>query len=131
MPKTHPLPQPTTAELEILRVLWRRGAATVREVHEELQPRRPVGYTTVLKLMQIMAEKGLVTRDQSARTHVYKAAVSGKSTRRRLVSDLVDRAFDGSASGLVMQALSAGRASAEEIERIRKLLDEMEKGGRS
>jgi BlaI family transcriptional regulator, penicillinase repressor len=131
MTKRHSLPQPTAAELEILRVLWRRGAATVREVHQELHPRRPVGYTTALKLMQIMAEKGLVSRDQSARTHVYKAAVSEKNTRRRLVSDLLDRAFDGSALGLVMQALSARRASAEEIERIRELLDEMEKGGRS
>ncbi len=114
--------RPTNAELAILSVLWRRGPSTVREVLETL--REPVGYTTVLKLLQIMTDKGLVTRDERARTHVYRAAVSEGATQGRLVSDLVDRAFGGSSMALVLQALSTTPASRDELEQIRQLLDQ-------
>jgi BlaI family transcriptional regulator, penicillinase repressor len=117
------LPRPTDAELAILRVLWERGPATVRQVHEALADRE-TGYTTTLKLMQIMADKGLVTRDESARTHVYAARVSQEQTQRQLVNDLVDRAFGGSAAELVLRALSDARTSAEDLREIRKLIDE-------
>jgi BlaI family transcriptional regulator, penicillinase repressor len=120
-----PQPRPTDAELEILAVLWRRGASTVREVHEELVSKH-VGYTTVLKLLQIMAEKRLVSRNESQRAHVYEARLPREQTESQLVRDLVERAFGGSASRLVMQALSAKKASPEELDRIRKLLDELE-----
>jgi BlaI family transcriptional regulator, penicillinase repressor len=121
-------PRPTPGELEILRVLWERGPSTVREVQDALGPARAAGYTTVLKLLQIMAEKDLVRRDERARAHVYEARVPEAQTQRQLVRDLVDRAFGGSAAQLVVQALSGRRASAEEIERIRRLLDEIEGG---
>ena len=124
------LPRPTPGELEILRVLWDRGPSTVREVQDALGEERAAGYTTVLKLLQIMAEKDLVRRDESARAHVYAARVPETQTQRQLVRDLVDRAFGGSAAQLVVQALSGRRASAEEIERIRRLLDEIEGGKR-
>jgi predicted transcriptional regulator len=130
MTRKDPAPHPTNAELEILRVLWRRGPSTVREVHESLDREPRVGYTTVLKLLQIMAEKSLVSRDESTRSHVYRAAASEESTQRRLVSDLLDRAFEGSALGLVMRALDARPASREELQRIRQLLDERHKGVR-
>jgi BlaI family transcriptional regulator, penicillinase repressor len=117
-------PLPTDAELEILRVLWTRGPSTVREVFQGLKRAKPVGYTTVLKLMQIMAEKGLVRRNEEQRTHVYEAMVPKESTQRQIVGDLLDRAFGGSAAQLVMQALSAKRATAAEIEQIRRLLNE-------
>ena len=117
-------PIPSNAELEILRILWKRGASTVREVHEQLKHDRDVGYTTVLKTMQVMAEKKIVTRDESERSHVYAPAVEEKSVKRRLVSELLDKAFDGSAAQLVMQALSDKRASREDLRKIRKLLDE-------
>lgn len=123
-------PQPTAAELEILRVLWRRGPATVREVQDGLKRGDQLAYTTVLKLLQIMAEKELVARDESARTHVYRAAVPESGVKRRMVADLLDRAFDGSAMGLVMHALSEKPASAEELQQLRALLDEMQ-GDRS
>ena len=116
-----PPPQPTPAELELLRVLWTRGPATVRDLHAALA--RGVGYTTVLKLLQIMTEKGLVTRDETARSHVYAAAVSEEITKRQLVTDLLDRAFGGSRLELVMQALSATPATADELQQIRALLD--------
>src|SRR5262245_35238993 len=119
-------PLPTDAELEILRVLWNRGPSTVRDVFDELSLAKPVGYTTVLKLMQIMAEKGLVRRNEEQRTHVYDSMVPRESTQRELVGDLLDRAFGGSATQLVMHALSAKRASATEIEQIRQLLDDYE-----
>jgi len=122
---TRPVARPTEAELEILGVLWNRGPSTVREVHEELRERR-VGYTTVLKLLQIMAEKGLVNRDESERAHVYRARLARDQAERQLVGDLVERAFGGSASRLVLRALSSRSASPEEIERIRELLDELE-----
>ena len=117
------LPRPTDAELAILRVLWERGAATVRQVHEVLAEARDTGYTTTLKLMQIMADKGLVTRDESARTHVYAARLTRDETQQQLVSDLLDRAFGGSAAALVLQALSAGETSPEELKQIRELID--------
>lgn len=117
-------PRPTEAELEILRVLWERGPSTVRQVHEAVAAARSTGYTTSLKLMQIMADKGLVTRDESSRTHVYAPRVSQESTQRQLVTDLVDRAFGGSAADLVLRALSSHTASDEELREIRKLIDE-------
>jgi predicted transcriptional regulator len=116
-------PQPTPTELEILLVLWRRGPGTVRDVHEALRDHHPVGYTTILKLLQIMAGKGLVARDESTRSHVYRAAISEDRTKRRLVSELVDRAFDGSAADLIMQALSARRVRPDELQQIRELLE--------
>jgi predicted transcriptional regulator len=129
MPETE-LPRPTDAELEILRVLWRRGPSTVREVFETLGESKTTGYTTVLKTMQIMAEKGLVVRDESERAHRYEPAAPEDETQRRLVGDLLRKAFDGSAKKLVMQALSAKRASAEELSEIRRMLDELERGER-
>jgi BlaI family transcriptional regulator, penicillinase repressor len=125
-----PAPRPTPAELEILGVLWDHGPSTVREVHERLSKDRPTGYTTVLKLLQIMTEKGLVNRDEAARAHVYEARAPQEHTQRALVGDLLDRAFGGSAAKLVMQALSARQAPREELARIRKLLDELEGGER-
>ena len=118
--------RPTNAELAILSVLWNRGPSTVREVHEALGEQRDaaVGYTTVLKLLQIMTDKKLVKRDTRARTHVYAAAVSEATTRGHLLSDLVDRAFGGSSLALVLQALSTTRATPAELEQIRRLLDE-------
>lgn len=121
---TSQTPIPSNAELEILRILWKRGPSTVRDVHDELKRERDIGYTTVLKIMQVMAEKRIVTRDESERSHVYSPAVEEKSVKRRLVSELLDKAFDGSAAQLVMQALSDKRASPEDIRKIRKLLDE-------
>jgi predicted transcriptional regulator len=118
------LPRPTDAELQILRVLWTAGPSTVRQVHERLSAGRDVGYTTTLKLMQIMAEKGLVSRDESDRTHVYTARASENQTQRQLVSDLMDRAFGGSAAALVLQALSAHPATAAELEDIGRLIRE-------
>jgi predicted transcriptional regulator len=108
-------------ELAILRVLWERGASTVRQVHDALAGSR--GYTTTLKLLQIMTEKGLVTRDGSARTHVYAAAQSSDRTRRQIVADVIQRAFGGSAASLVLHALSTHRTSPEELAAIRELLD--------
>jgi len=124
------LSRPTDAELSILRVLWRQGEGTVRQVFEALSQEREVGYTTVLKLMQIMTEKGLVERDESERTHVYLARLTREQTQRQLVGDLLDKAFGGSASQLVSQALSAKPASAKELKLIRRLLDELEGGKR-
>ena len=118
------LPRPTDAELAILRVLWERGPSTVRHVHETLSDTRETGYTTTLKLMQIMADKGLVTRDESSRTHVYEARVSQEQTQRQLVNDLVDRAFGGSAAELVLRALSTRKTTDKELREIRRLIDE-------
>jgi BlaI family transcriptional regulator, penicillinase repressor len=116
-------PRPTDAELAILRVLWEQGACTVRQVHDALSRERPSAYTTALKMLQIMTEKGLVRRDVSDRTHIYQARLSEEQTQRQLVRDLLDRAFGGSSSKLVMQALSAKRATPEELTEIRKLLE--------
>ena len=129
MPKRN-LPRPTDAELAILRVLWERGPSTVREVQEALHEQRGTGYTTALKLLQIMTEKGLVRRNDSQRTHVYEAAASRDQTQRQLVTDLLERAFGGSAEQLVLQALSAKKSSREELAQIRELLDELERGTR-
>jgi predicted transcriptional regulator len=118
------LPRPTDAELAILRVLWERGPSTVRQVHDAMADGRETGYTTSLKLMQIMADKGLVTRDESSRSHVYAARVSRDRTQQQLVSDLIDRAFGGSASALVLQALSSQPTSEKELGDIRRLIDD-------
>ena len=121
-----PTPRPTDAELAILRVLWERGPSTVREVHDALSPTQDSGYTTVLKLMQIMTEKGLVDRDESQRAHVYTSRLGEQRTQRQLLGDLIERAFGGSPAKLVMQALSSSKASAEDLTAIRNLLDQME-----
>ncbi len=118
--------RPTEAELEILTVLWHRGPSTVREVHDTLSLRRTVGYTTVLKFLQIMAEKGLVRRNEAQRAHVYEATPPREQTRGLLVRDLLERAFGGSSMQLVMHALSQKKATPEEIAEIRRLLDRME-----
>jgi len=118
-----PAPRPTDGELAILRILWDRGPSTVRQVHDVLALERQAAYTTALKLLQIMTEKGLVERDERDRTHIYRARLSQETTQRQLVRDLVDRAFGGSASQLVMQALATKRASAEELRDIRKAID--------
>ncbi len=118
--------RPTASELEILSVLWARGPSTVREIHEHLNAGRPTGYTTVLKLLQIMTGKDLVLRDEAQRAHVYRARIPQEFTQTQLVRELVDKAFAGSAASLVMHALSGKRASAEELAEIRSLLDDME-----
>ena len=118
--------KPTRAELAILRVLWTHGACTVREVHDRLAPAQPTGYTTTLKQIQIMLEKGLVTRSERGRFHVYRARGSEETVQKRLVRDLVDRAFGGSSGRLVLQALSAHPASPDELREIRRLLDQQE-----
>jgi BlaI family penicillinase repressor len=123
-------PRPTDAELEILTVLWSRGPSTVRDVHQAIALRRSAQYTTILKLMQIMAEKGLVRRDEKQRAHVYEAARPREWTQRQLAGDLLQRAFGGSAAGLVLGALSSRAASREDIEEIRRLLDRYEEGKR-
>ena len=123
-------PKPTDSELEILTVLWSRGPSTVREVHEVIAARKPAQYTTVLKLMQIMAEKGLVRRNEEQRAHIYKPAKPREWTQRQLAGDLLQRGFDGSARTLMMGALSARKASKEELAEMRKLLEEYEKGTR-
>ena len=122
------LPRPTDAELEILTVLWSRGPSTVRDVHEVICKRRPAQYTTVLKLMQIMAEKRLVSRDEQNRAHVYEAGRPREWTQRQLAGDLMERAFGGSAAEMMMGALGAHKASKQEVAEIRRLLDKLEEG---
>jgi predicted transcriptional regulator len=117
-------PRPTDSELAILRILWERGPSTVRQVHEAQAETRDTGYTTTLKLMQIMADKGLVKRDESARTHVYAALATEQHTQRQLVKDLVDRAFGGSAAALLLHALNTDGASPAELQEIRRLIDD-------
>jgi len=126
--KNSDLPRPTDAELEILTVLWSRGPCTVREVHEIVTRRKPAQYTTVLKMLQIMAEKGLVRRDEKQRAHVYQASRAPEWTQRQLAGDLLQRAFNGSAKNLILGVLSARRASKQELAEIRKMLDEYEEG---
>ncbi len=121
------LPKPTEAELAILATLWELGTATVREVQQRLAGQRGTGYTTTLKLMQIMLDKRLVKRDASTHAHVYQAAVSQRRTQKQIVVDVLDKVFDGSARQLVLQALSARRSTPEELAEIRKLLDELER----
>ena len=123
MPNENP-PKPTSMELEILGVLWERGPSTVREVHEVLAGRKQTGYTTVLKLLQIMVVKGTVTRNEDARAHVYEARQPAENTKRQLVGDLLQRAFSGSASQMMMHALAGKNTSRQEIDEIRRLLDE-------
>jgi len=118
--------QPTDRELQILRILWTNGPSTVRRVNEEMEKRQKTGYTTTLKLMQIMTEKGLVVRDDSKFQHIYKPAISEEKTQHQVVGDLLEKVFSGSAEKLVMRALSAKKVSATELAQIRKMLDEME-----
>ncbi len=119
--------KPTESELEILRVLWDKGHATVREVHEILSAHKDAGYTTTLKLMQIMFEKGIVKRDDSNKTHIYKANVSKESTQHQFVGKMINSLFGGSSTQLVMQALGNNTASKEELNEIQKLLDNLKK----
>jgi BlaI family transcriptional regulator, penicillinase repressor len=119
--------KPTAAELQILQVLWERGPSTVREVHEALQEEKALGYTTVLKLMQIMTAKGLVRRDENQRAHVYEAQQPAEKTKRQFAADMLERVFDGSARELMMHALASQRSTRQEIEELRNLLDEHER----
>ncbi len=119
--------KPTASELEILRVLWLRGPSTVREVHEALKEQKALGYTTVLKLLQIMTAKGIVRRNEDQRAHVYEACLPATETKRQLVGDVLQRVFQGSASDLMIHALEGRRTSKKELEELRRLLDEYEK----
>lgn len=123
MSKPLQTPKPTESELEILQVLWQKGQATVREVHEELSATKDAGYTTTLKLMQIMNEKGIVRRDDSSKTHVYEAVLNKEKTQQHIVGKMMNTLFDGSASQLVMRALGSSKPSKKEIDEIQKLLD--------
>ena len=120
-------PKPTDSEMEILQILWEKGDCTVRDVHEILEKSKEAGYTTTLKLMQIMHEKGLVSRDTSSKTHIYRALVNQQKTQQQLVSKMIDNVFNGSAARLVMQALGNHSASKDEIDSIKKYLDELSK----
>jgi len=122
--------KPTSSELEILHVLWERGPSTVREVHQALNEKRPIGYTSVLKLMQIMTAKGTVRRNEQQRAHVYEAVQPEEKTKRDLALDVLQRVFDGSASELMMHALAGRKASREEIDEMRRLLNEHERKNR-
>ncbi|HTX41191.1 MAG TPA: BlaI/MecI/CopY family transcriptional regulator [Acidobacteriaceae bacterium] len=125
MKRTHrELPRPTEGELELLRILWQRGPATVRELHEEVSQTRPLGYTGVLKLLQIMTEKGLVEREESGKAHIYRAAASERATQDQLLRDLSQRLFAGSAAQLAMHALSLEPVNDRELEELRILLDQ-------
>lgn len=119
--------KPTESELEILNILWERGASTVREVHEELEKHKEAGYTTTLKIMQIMHEKGLLKRDESSKSHVYTANISQETTQGQLVKRMIDNVFNGSAARLVMQALGNHKPSKKELSEIKKYLEEIEK----
>jgi predicted transcriptional regulator len=127
MPDPPRAPRPTDAELAILTELWRRGPSTVREIHDALSPTRGTGYTTVLKLMQIMVEKGMLAREEDKRSHVYRPLVEQRQTQRQLLGELIDKAFSGSTSELVQRALSTKPASAEELAEIRAMLDDLER----
>jgi predicted transcriptional regulator len=122
--KKQSLPKPTEAELELLRVLWEKGPATVRELHDTVNHQRPVVYTSVLKILQIMTEKGLVEREESGKAHIYRAAASQEETQNQLLRDLSQRLFSGSAAQLAMHALAMEPASAEELEEIRNLIEQ-------
>lgn len=128
--KATPKPKPTAAELSILNVLWRRGSCTVREIHADCERQQAIGYTTVLKLLQIMTDKGLVQRDESERAHVYQPALKREETQGQIVGDLLDRVFGGSAAQLVLRALSERKTSKQEIAEIRRMLDSIEQGGK-
>ncbi len=118
--------KPTDGELEILQILWREGSCSVRQVNEQLNLQREVGYTTTLKLMQIMADKGLVVRDTSHRQHIYRASVQEAHVQRSALQKVIDTAFQGSASGLIMQALGNHRTSEEELREIKALIEKLE-----
>jgi BlaI family transcriptional regulator, penicillinase repressor len=120
--------KPTSSELEILRVLWSRGPSTVRDVHEALSEKKSLGYTSVLKLLQIMTAKGTVRRNETQRAHVYEACLPAEQTKRQIAGDMLQRVFEGSASELMLHALAGRKASSEEISELRRLLDEYEKG---
>ncbi len=120
------IPKPTEAELELLEILWQRGPSTVRDVHDALRRTKATGYTTTLKILQKMADKGLVVRDESSRSHIYQPAARPEETRRQLAGDLLHRAFGGSAAQLMVAALGARRACPEELAEIRRLLDAIE-----
>jgi BlaI family penicillinase repressor len=126
----HTPQKPTASELEILRVLWARGPSTVREVHDALQERKVMGYTSVLKFLQIMTAKVTVRRNETQRAHVYEACLPAEQTKRQLAGDVLQRVFEGSASQLMMHALAGRKASHEEIEELRRLLDEYERSRR-
>jgi predicted transcriptional regulator len=119
--------KPTAAELQILQVLWERGPSTVRDVHQALKEEKALGYTTVLKLMQIMTAKGLLRRDEQQRAHVYEAEQPAEKTKRQLAADVLERVFDGSARELMLHALASQRSTRKEIEELRSLLDEHER----
>jgi predicted transcriptional regulator len=125
--KQEPRFSPTPSELEILQILWSRGPSTVREIHEELSQTKDVGYTSALKFLQIMTTKGLVTRSEDQRAHVYAAAEPAETTKQQLATDVLQRVFRGSASQLMQHALSGRRSSKKEIDEIRRLLDEYER----
>jgi len=122
--------KPTASELEILHVLWSRGPSTVREVHDALNEKKAMGYTTVLKLLQIMTTKGTVRRNETQRAHVYEACLPAEQTKRQIAGDMLQRVFEGSASQLMVHALAGSKASAEEIEELRRMLDEYERNRR-
>ncbi len=122
--------KPTSSELEILRVLWTRGPSTVREVQETLSEKKSLGYTTVLKLLQIMTAKGTVRRNETQRAHIYEACLPAEHTKRQIAGDMLQRVFEGSASQLMMHALAGRKASSEEISELRRLLDEYERNRR-
>jgi predicted transcriptional regulator len=124
---THSPLKPTTSELEILRVLWARGPSTVRDVHESLSETKDLGYTTVLKLLQIMTTKGTVRRNETQRAHVYEAVLPAEQTKRQIAGDMLQRVFEGSASQLMMHALAGRKSSPEEITELRRMLDEYER----
>lgn len=130
LPMTSSPQKPTASELEILRVLWSRGPSTVREVHEALSEKKSLGYTTVLKLLQIMTTKGTVRRNETQRAHVYEAGLPAEQTKRQLAGDMLQRVFEGSASQLMMHALAGSKSSREEIEELRRMLDEYERNRR-
>ena len=125
--KVTPTQNPTPSELEILQVLWSRGPSTVRDVYEVLSASKQIGYTSVLKLMQIMTTKGLVTRSENQRAHVYEAGEPAEKTKQQFASDVLQRVFQGSASELMLHALAARRSSREELKELRRLLDEYER----
>ena len=125
-----PPQKPTASELEILRVLWTRGPSTVREVHEALSEKKTMGYTSVLKFLQIMTAKGTVRRNETQRAHVYEACLPAEQTKRQLAGDMLQRVFEGSASQLMLHALAGRKTSPEEIDELRRLLDEYERSRR-
>lgn len=121
-----PSPQPTEVELQILRILWERGPSPVREIHARLEAEKGTNYSTTVKMLSVMRQKGLVTRNEAAQPHIYKPALSRRKAGKRMVSDLIDRVYEGSATSLVLQALSTSKATPSELAEVRRLLDEME-----